>query len=301
MATETSTLYDTVLILDFGSQYSHLITRRVRELGVYCELQPCTVKLADLKFKPKGIILSGGPNSVYEEGSPHVDPAVWTYGVPILGICYGLQEIAWNLKGEVKPGDHREFGQADVTLDAAATASLFAGITSPTRVWMSHGDQLSKLPEGFVVLAHTPTSPYTAIGNLDRKIFGLQFHPEVTHTTHGSQMLRNFVVGICGCSNNWSMNSFIDFEIERIRTVVGEHGHVIGAVSGGVDSTVAAALLSRAIGDRFHAILVDNGLLRLNEAAEAEHKLREQLKVNLKVVDASELFLSRLKGVRDMT
>jgi len=295
---EISQEYDCVLILDFGSQYSHLITRRVREIGVYCELHPCTAKIADIKFNPKGIILSGGPYSVYDKDGPHADPAIWTMGVPILGICYGLQEIAWSLKGEVLPSDKREYGEAFVSL-LDNNESLFEGFKGEFKVWMSHGDQLSKLPEGFHAVANTHTSPYTAISNPTKKIFGIQFHPEVTHTPNGSRILSNFVKNICGCNPEWTMESFIDKEIERIRSICGENGRVIGAVSGGVDSTVAAALMSKAIGDRFHAILVDNGVLRMDEAKEASKKLGEQLNVKLTVVDASQNFLSQLKGVTD--
>lgn len=290
--------YDTVLILDFGSQYSHLITRRIREIGVYCELHPCTAKLADIKFKPKGIILSGGPYSVYDHDAPHADPAVFEANVPILGICYGLQELAWRMKGEVLAADKREYGEAFVNL-LVKDDPIFEGFESNFKVWMSHGDHLTKLPEGFRPVANTGSSPFTAISNPERKIYGLQFHPEVTHTPQGKKILSNFVMNVCKCQATWTMESFIDKEIDRIRAICGEKGRVIGAVSGGVDSTVAALLMSRAIGDRFHAILVDNGLLRLNEAKEVKHKLAEQLKVNLTVVDASERFLSQLKGVTD--
>eukprot|EP00160_Parvularia_atlantis_P015517 Unigene4464_Nuclearia_a/m.13639 Unigene4464_Nuclearia_a/g.13639 ORF Unigene4464_Nuclearia_a/g.13639 Unigene4464_Nuclearia_a/m.13639 type:complete len:525 (-) Unigene4464_Nuclearia_a:55-1629(-) len=292
-------VYDSVLILDFGSQFSHLITRRVRELGVYCELHPCTVKLADVPFKPKGVILSGGPSSVYEKDAPRAPKGVWELGVPILGICYGLQEMAWSLGGEVLPSDKREYGHADVRVVPVQPNALFEGLEGTLQVWMSHGDQLSKLPQGFEAVAATETAPFAAVANHEKRMFGVQFHPEVTHTPQGKHMLHNFVRNVCGCRPEWTMTSFIDREIERIRNVVGPAGHVIGAVSGGVDSTVAAALMTRAIGERFHAILVDNGLLRLNEATEAYHKLREQLGVNVNVVDASQLFLSRLNGVTD--
>jgi len=235
---------------------------------------------------------------VYDPKGPHADSAVWTAGVPILGICYGLQEIAWTLKGEVLPSDKREYGEAHVNL-SIKDEELFKGFEGTFKVWMSHGDQLSKIPEGFRALANTHTSPYTAISHPEKKIYGLQFHPEVTHTPNGKQLLSNFVIGICHCESNWTMGSFIDKEIERIRVLCGDKGQVIGAVSGGVDSTVAALLMSRAIGDRFHAILVDNGVLRLNEAKEVVNNLKGQLKVNLTVVDASERFLSQLKGVTD--
>ncbi|KAI9024104.1 class I glutamine amidotransferase-like protein [Hyaloraphidium curvatum] len=297
-ATSLAEAYDTILILDFGSQYSHLITRRIRELGVYCEMQACTFKLADLKFKPKGIILSGGPSSVYDADAPHVDKAVWSLGVPILGICYGLQEMAWSLGGEVVPCDHREYGHANLTVELAGS-QLFADVPHEIAVWMSHGDQLRSLPDGFEMIARTPTAPLAAIMNPARKFYGLQFHPEVTHTPQGTALLKNFVIRICECAASWTMSSFIDKEIDRIRSLVGPSGQVIGAVSGGVDSTVAAALMNKAIGDRFHAILVDNGVMRLNECATVKATLQEKLGINLTVADAADLFLGRLKGVTD--
>ncbi|KAI9092173.1 class I glutamine amidotransferase-like protein [Phlyctochytrium arcticum] len=294
---EVSQQYDTILILDFGSQYTHLIARRVRELGVYCELLACTFKIADLKFKPKGVILSGSPYSVYDSVSPHVDPAVWDLGVPILGICYGLQEIAWTKGGKVEPHDKREYGKQEIQVHPGS--QLFAGLPNELTVWMSHGDQLSVPPEGFKPVAHTATSPYTAIEKEDQQIYGLQFHPEVTHTPQGSAIFRNFAIGICKANANWTMASFVDKEIERIRALVGPTAQVIGAVSGGVDSTVAAMIMSKAIGERFHAILVDNGVMRLNECTEVQETLQRHLGINLTVAQASDLFLGRLKGVTD--
>ncbi|KAI6164589.1 GMP synthase [Pisolithus thermaeus] len=271
--------FNTILILDFGSQYSHLITRRCRELNVYAELMPCTVLLKDISFKPKGIIFSGSPYSVYDADAPHVDPAVFELGVPILGICYGLQEIAWNLKGQVTRCDNRD------TVDA-----LFDGLGDEMQVWMSHGDQLQNLPPDFHVIA---------IAHDSKPIYGIQFHPEVTHSPKGKEIISRFVINICGCRTNWTMQEFIGREIARIRDICGPKGRVIGAVSGGVDSTVAAKLMHEAIGDRFHGIMVDNGVLRLNEAKQVEHMLKENLGINLTIVDASELFLSRLEGIED--
>ncbi|KAI3638047.1 hypothetical protein MIR68_003658 [Amoeboaphelidium protococcarum] len=292
--------FDTILILDFGSQYSHLITRRVRELGVYCEFAACTQKVSELDFKPAGIILSGGPYSVYDPEAPHVDPAIWELGVPILGICYGLQEIAWHLGGKVAACQHREYGHATVNLVVDHKCPLFDGFADNVlQVWMSHGDQLSELPAGFQTVAHTLTSPMTAVYSQQKQIYGIQFHPEVTHTPRGVDLLRNFVIGVCKVKADWSMGSFIDKEIERIRAIVGNEAQVIGAVSGGVDSTVAAALMKQAIGDRFHAILVDNGLMRLNEAQLVKSLLGDKLGINLNVVDASSRFLGLLKGVTD--
>ncbi|KAJ3058663.1 GMP synthase (glutamine-hydrolyzing), partial [Rhizoclosmatium hyalinum] len=288
----------TILILDFGSQFSHLIARRIRELGIYCELLACNIDIKkELKFKPKGIILSGGPYSVYEAGSPHVDPAVWDLKVPVLGICYGLQEIAHTMGGKVQKCDKREYGKAEI--DILGHSKLFEGMSHPT-VWMSHGDSLSAAPTGFQVIAKTSSSPFVAVENTEKQIYGIQFHPEVTHTPEGTILIKNFVSGICGIkSGGWSMNSFIDTEIERIRTIVGPTAEVIGAVSGGVDSTVAAKLLNMAIGDRFHAIMVDNGVMRLNECRDASKELRDKLGINLTVVDAADLFLGKLKGVTD--
>ncbi|KAF2403230.1 GMP synthase [Trichodelitschia bisporula] len=300
-AQEPHELFDTILVLDFGSQYSHLITRRLRELNVYSEMLPCTQKLADLSWKPKGIILSGGPYSVYETDAPHADPAVFEAGVPILGICYGLQEMAWHYDtSNVLAGEKREYGAATIRVDKhdKRVDRLFNGIDEFV-VWMSHGDKLGHLPAEFVVIAETNNAPFAGIAHQERDFYGIQFHPEVTHTPRGTKILQNFAVDICHASQNWSMSQFVDKEIERIRTLVGDKGQVIGAVSGGVDSTVAAKLMKEAIGDRFHAVLVDNGLLRLNEAVEVKKTLTEGLGINLTVIDASDLFLSRLKGVTD--
>lgn len=296
---EVSNVFDTILILDFGSQYSHLITRRLRECHVYAEMLPCTQKISELSWKPKGVILSGSPYSVYADDAPHVDPAVFDLGVPILGICYGLQEIAWthNNKAGVTASSEREYGHATIHVHEQENP-LFAGIDN-FQVWMSHGDKLSALPNGFSIAASTDNSPYAAISNVEQQIWGIQFHPEVSHTTKGTQLLENFAVKICGASTNWNMKNFIGTEIERIRQLVGPHAEVIGAVSGGVDSTVAAKLLNEAIGDRFHAILVDNGVMRLNEVETVHKTLTSGLGINLTVVDASEEFLNNLKDVAD--
>jgi GMP synthase (glutamine-hydrolysing) len=297
MSTAINQIYDTILILDFGSQYSHLITRRIRELGVYCELQACTYKIEDLTFKPKGIILSGGPYSVYDDVSPHMDKKVWELGVPVLGICYGLQEIAWDLGGEVAPCESREYGHADIQV--VAPNKLFKGLEDNMKVWMSHGDQLKKIPEGFRVIAKTATAPFAGIDCEEKNIYGIQFHPEVTHTPRGKELLKNFVIDICGAQANWSMSSFIDREIARIRNLVGPTAQVIGAVSGGVDSTVASKIMTLAIGDRYHAVLVDNGVMRLNECETVKEVLNEKLNINLTVTPTADLFLGKLKGVTD--
>ncbi|WFD34829.1 GMP synthase (glutamine-hydrolyzing) [Malassezia cuniculi] len=301
MAQEIHSQYDSILILDFGSQYSHLITRRCRELNVYCEMLPCTQKIADLDWSPKGVILSGSPYSVYDDVAPRVDPAVFSMGVPVLGICYGLQEIAWNHGGSVDPHDHREYGHANVQVVKTGDAhmdALFEGLGSEATVWMSHGDQLSRLPNDFEVIGHTATAPYAAIAHKSKPFYGIQFHAEVTHTPCGPQLFENFIK-VCGCRRDWTMETFIDKEVARIRELVGPRGRVIGAISGGVDSSVAARIMHEAIGERFHAVMVDNGVLRMDEAKQVHEMLSTHLGVNLTVVDASDLFLSRLADVED--
>ncbi|TPX35054.1 GMP synthase (glutamine-hydrolysing) [Synchytrium microbalum] len=300
--TDVSQIYDTILILDFGSQYTHLIARRIRELGVYCELQACTVKMADIKFKPKGVILSGSPYSVYDHDAPHVDPAVFDLSVPILGICYGLQEIAQVKGAKVGSSTKREYGKADLHISHEQPSQLFTGFSPADKhitVWMSHGDKVDSLPPGFRVIATTSTSDFAAIDNEEERIWAIQFHPEVSHTPRGTELLQNFVCGICHADASWTMTSFVDKEIERIRSIVGPTAQVIGAVSGGVDSTVAARLLTLAIGDRFHAILVDNGVMRLDECTNVLKTLQEGLGINVHLADAADLFLGRLKGVTD--
>lgn len=294
--------FDTILTLDFGSQYTHLITRRLRELHMYSEMLPCTQRIADLDFAPKGIILSGGPHSVYAPGSPHVDPAIFDLGVPILGICYGMQELAHRASSDnVIAGDRREYGHATLTAQPVNghVDRLFQGLEDSMRVWMSHADKLAKLPDGFHTVATSDNSEYAAITHSSKPIYGLQFHPEVTHTQHGTQLLKNFAVEICGCRQNWTMSAFLDQEIARIRTLVGDKGQVLGAVSGGVDSTVAARLMKEAIGDRFWAVLVNNGVMRLNECEQVQRDLSEHLGIHLTVVDASQQFLQGLKGIDD--
>ncbi|KAL7619717.1 GMP synthase (glutamine-hydrolyzing) [Parahypoxylon ruwenzoriense] len=294
--------FDTILTLDFGSQYTHLITRRLRELNIYSEMLPCTTKLQDLGWTPKGIILSGGPYSVYDDNAPHADPAFFDLGVPILGICYGLQELAWTLgKENVIAGTEREYGHADLVAQQhdGHVDRLFEGLEDAIQVWMSHGDKLGQLPEDYCVIATTRNSPYAGIAHKTKPIYGIQFHPEVTHTPRGSKLLENFAARICGAKQNWSMSNFIEQEMTRIRNLVGDKGQVIGAVSGGVDSTVAARLMKEAIGGRFHAVLVDNGVMRLGECEQVKKTLAEHLGINLTIADASEKFLSGLKGITD--
>ncbi|CAI4035688.1 hypothetical protein SMKI_13G3390 [Saccharomyces mikatae IFO 1815] len=294
---QVSNMFDTILVLDFGSQYSHLITRRLREFNIYAEMLPCTQKISELGWTPKGVILSGGPYSVYAEGAPHVDHAIFDLNVPILGICYGMQELAWINGKQVGRGEKREYGPATLKVIDDSNP-LFKGMNDST-VWMSHGDKLHGLPTGYKTIATSDNSPYCGIVHETKPIYGIQFHPEVTHSTQGKTLLKNFAVSLCHAKQNWTMENFIDTEINRIRKLVGPTAEVIGAVSGGVDSTVASKLMTEAIGDRFHAILVDNGVLRLNEAANVKKTLVEGLGINLMVVDASEEFLSKLKGVTD--
>lgn len=295
--------FDTILILDFGSQTSHLIARRVREFGIYCELLPCTQKMSELHFKPKGIILSGSPYSVYDQDAPRVDPAVFDSGVPVLGICYGLQETTNLMGGKVEACDHREYGYAMLNIhtfpEHAFADKLFKGIAKEVEVWMSHGDQVTEAAKDFLIIGTTNTAPVAAVCHKEKPFYGIQLHPELSHTACGKEILHNFVITICEAETSWNMGSFVDKEIERIRKIVGPTGRVIGAVSGGVDSTVAAKLMHDAIGDRFHAILVDNGVMRLNECTNVKKMLVDHLGINLKIADASDLFLDRLAGVTD--
>ncbi|KAL3816929.1 hypothetical protein ACHAXA_009124 [Cyclostephanos tholiformis] len=293
-----------VAILDFGSQYTHLIARRVREMNVYSELHDCLITPGELSnINLVGVILSGGPNSVYEDGAPHVDAGIWKIlkdkGVPVLGICYGMQELAHVFGGSVAPCDRREYGKASARRSSGCTSKLFDGLPEEFDVWMSHGDKLTSVPSGFRAVAGTSNASYVAIENLESRMWGLQFHPEVTHSPYGPIVLKNFVVGICGARQDWVMTDYANDFIEEVRAKVGPTDHVIGAVSGGVDSTVAAVLMTRAIGDRFHAILVDNGCLRKDEANQVLHRMKDDCGVNLRCVSASSRFLDLLAGVTD--
>ena len=238
---------------------------------------------------------------MYDPEAPHVDPAVFTLGVPVLGICYGLQEMAFSMGGQVSKSSHREYGFATLNLkpESSEPSPLFAGLGEEMQVWMSHTDQLSSLPQGFHTVGTTSTAPFAAIAHDEKPWFGIQFHPEVTHSPRGKEVIGKFILDICAAKSEWTMEEFIGKEIKRIREICGEHGRVIGAVSGGVDSTVAAKLMHEAIGDRFHAIMVDNGVLRMNEATQVYEMLNKNLGVNLTVVDASDLFLGRLEGIED--
>lgn len=293
-----------IAILDFGSQYSHLIARRVRELNVFCELYSCLVEASLLEgVEIHGIILSGGPCSVYDAESPHVDQKVWDLiekkNIPILGVCYGMQEITLKFGGTVSPSNEREYGRAMVRStvnDSALMQNVFE--SGDTQMWMSHGDKVTVLPEGFRGIAATDTCAFAGFENTTQKMFGIQFHPEVTHSPKGIDLLRNFVVNVCGAPTTWSMANLADTFIRQVRERVGPEGHVIGAVSGGVDSSVAACLMKSAIGDRFHAFLVDNGCLRKGESAEVIERL-SGLGINIQLLDASKRFLDNLAGVSD--
>jgi len=288
-----------ILILDFGAQYSQLIARRIREQHVYCEIHPYNMPIDAVRaFDPAGIVLSGGPASVLDPGSPQLDPALLALGRPVLGICYGLQLLAKQLGGLVEKAERREYGRALLKLEREDP--LFAGPASRAErvVWMSHGDRVLRLPPGFTVLATSEGSPFAAVRHVDRPIWGLQFHPEVSHTESGSEILASFVRGICGCPPGWTMETFAEEAIERIRQKVGA-SRVVCALSGGVDSSVAAALVHRAVGDQLICIFVDHGLLRAGEAQEVERVFRESLGIRLVAVDASERFLGALRGVVD--
>lgn len=287
-----------ILILDFGSQYTQIIARKVRECGVYAEIHPFNIPIDEIRaINPIGIILSGGPASVYAEGAPHSDPAIFDMNVPVLGICYGLQLIAYQLGGSVDPSAKREFGPAHLIMETSSEG-LFEGFPQESTVWMSHGDSLTKTPEGFQVIARSTNAPICAVADLSRQIYGVQFHPEVHHSTHGITVLRNFVFKICHAQGGWNAQAFIESAKQDIRAKVGD-GRVICALSGGVDSSVLAVLLHEALGDQVLCIHIDNGLMRLDESKQVVELFREKFHIPLDFIDASELFLSRLAGVTD--
>lgn len=286
-----------IAILDFGSQYSQLIARRIREQRVYSELVKFNITAAELAArKPAGIILSGGPSSVLDKGSPLCDPAIYNLGVPVLGICYGQQMTAKLMDGVVKPGHAREYGSARISV--VDSSSLFRDLPSTLDVWMSHGDQVERMPAGFSVMARTDTCPVAAMGNPARRIYGLQFHPEVVHTPQGAAILSRFLFDICKCRPDWEMAQFIKESVVAIREKVGA-GHVLCGLSGGVDSSVVAALLHRAIGKQLHCVFVDNGLVRAGEAKQVEDLFGRAFGIDLHVAHAQKLFLGALKGVTD--
>jgi GMP synthase (glutamine-hydrolysing) len=293
----TTPYKDKILILDFGSQYTQLIARRIRELSVYSEIRPFSETLEAIRaFEPSGLVLSGGPASVIDAGAPRPHPEIFDLGIPILGICYGMQLMTHMLGGEVAPAVKREYGAAVLT--RTAESELLAGLEKNLRVWMSHGDRINKPPAGFAPFAVTDNSPVAAMADGSRGFYALQFHPEVVHTPEGVEILKNFVYSVCGCSPSWTMHSFVEQSVSEIRDRVGE-GRVLCALSGGVDSSVAAVLIHRAIGDRLTCIYVDNGLMRLGESEKVVRTFRDQFHIDLKAVEASEQFLSRLSGVTD--
>jgi GMP synthase (glutamine-hydrolysing) len=293
--------HQTIVVLDFGSQYTQLIARRLRELSVYSEVVPFNIPLAQLRARhPAGIILSGGPKSVKESDAPRCEPALFDVGVPVLGICYGMQLMTDLLGGEVRRSGQREFGHAHVQVASAAVRPrLFEGVPDSFKVWASHGDDVGGVPGGFRVAATSSTAPIVAMEAPERSLYGLLFHPEVVHTEYGKDILRRFAFDVCGCRGDWTIASFIEEATDRIRRQVGPAGKVVCGLSGGVDSTVAAMLMHRAIGDRLTCIFVDNGLLRYDEAKQIQKRFREKLKLPLDFVDATDTFLSRLDGVTD--
>ena len=286
-----------IAILDFGSQYTQLIARRVREQQVYSEILRFDTAAEKLRErKPAGIILSGGPNSVFEPGAPLCDPALFDLGVPVLGICYGMQLTAKTLGGVVKPGTHREYGHTQI--EALPGNRLFAGLPSEFNVWMSHGDQVEVMPAGFSTSARSLSCPNAAMRNEARNIYALQFHPEVVHTQHGDKILHNFLFAVCGCTGDWKLSSWVDETVEKLKKQVGGEQVVLG-LSGGVDSSVVAVLLHKAIGDRLHCIFVDNGLLRYGEDKQVETMFRAKAGMDLHVIDAKARFYGALKGVEE--
>jgi GMP synthase (glutamine-hydrolysing) len=286
-----------VLILDFGSQVTQLIARRVREQSVYCEIHPYNMSLEKIKaFAPKGIVLSGGPSSVYDKDAPHSDLGIYDLGIPILGICYGMQLMTQQLGGRVERCAKAEFGRATLLLDGAS--EIFAGFTGDAEVWMSHGDRIESIPAGFHLMAHTEGCPVAAMKDEKRQFFGVQFHPEVVHTPRGDEMIGNFLFNICGSKPTWTMANFIETELASIREKVGT-GKVLCALSGGVDSAVVAVLIHKAIGDQLHCVFVNNGLLRKGEAEKVVNLFTKHFRINLDYVEASDRFLDKLTGISD--
>lgn len=296
MDTESTGAQETIVILDFGSQYSRLIARRVREANVFCQVLPYDTPFSALQaLEPRGIILSGGPASVYAPNAPHCDPSVFTSGIPLLGICYGMQLIAEATGGEVRASEKREYGPAELTVTEPGT--LFAGLTSPLDVWMSHGDRVDRLAPGFRSMAHTSNSPFAAMWD-GHTCYAIQFHPEVVHTPDGAAIIENFVRGVCGCSGSWTAGHFVTDSVQAIRSQVGDE-RVLCALSGGVDSAVAATLIARAIGDQLTCVFVDNGLLRRGEAEAMAEMFRRYIPARHVQVDAGARFLGALRGVSD--
>ena len=289
--------HEKVLVLDFGGQYNQLIARRVRDLKVYCDLKPCDMTVEEIReYAPIGIIFTGGPNSVYDPASPHVDPAVFTLGIPVLGICYGCQLIACTLGGKVEHAAASEYGRRTFTFRKASPLS--AGVPETSVCWMSHTDHVTQVPAGFDVLAETESCPVTVFGSEERKIYGIQFHPEVVHSEYGNKLLENFLYRVCGAKGDWTMKNYVAEQVAKIREKVGDK-KVLCAMSGGVDSAVAATLIHRAVGEQLTCVFVDHGLHRKNEPEEVMSVFRDGLGMNLIKADAQELFLSRLAGVTE--
>jgi len=285
---------DKIVVLDFGSQYSHLICRRIRDFSVYAELVPFDISLENLiKLNPKGIIFSGGPSSVYDSGAPIPDKKIFQLNVPILGICYGHQIIVNNFGGKIKRAN-KEYGSSVLTIDS--NSDILNGIGDSVRAWMSHGDEAEDVPEGFEIIGHTESSRSAAIANKQKTVFGIQFHPEVVHTEKGTEILKNFVLDVCYANPDWTMKKFVENAVENISKV---EGNVLCGVSGGIDSTVTALLIHKAIGNRLKCVFVDNGLLRLNEAEEIENMFKNNFEVDFTKIDGQEQFLSKLNGVID--
>lgn len=286
-----------ILIIDFGSQYNQLIARRVREHHVYCQIEPPDITIAAIKaLSPEGIILSGGPASIYSKGAPRVDEGIFGLGIPILGICYGLQYMVDSLGGKVIGSTKREYGFAE--LNVKRQKGIFSGVDKKTQSWMSHGDSIGTLPDGFVITASTANTKVAAAEDVNRNFYGLQFHPEVIHTQAGKKMLANFLFDVCRCKKSWSMKSFVAYAVEEIRRQVGSQKVILG-LSGGVDSSVAAALLHKAIGNQLTCVFVDNGVLRAEEAGRVIEMFKKHLHINLRFARAGKLFLKKLKGVTD--
>ena len=286
-----------IIVIDFGSQFNQLIARRVRENNVYCQVEPADIPLEKLtELNPTGIILSGGPSSIYEENSPTIDAGIFNLGIPILGICYGMQYMVHTLGGTIKQSAKKEYGFAELRINPGNP--LFKEMDDSFQCWMSHGDSAKTLPKGFEVTAQTDNTPIAAIADYDKKLFGLQFHPEVEHSINGAAMIRHFLFDVCRCQQNWTMKSFSEGAIAQIKDAVKDKKVIMG-LSGGVDSSVAATLIHKAVGKNLHCIFVDNGLLRLNEKEQLEVSLRANLDMNIKFVDARDKFLTALAGVTD--
>lgn len=289
--------HDTILVLDFGGQYNQLITRRVRDLNVYSEMHPYNISAEKIKeINPKGIILSGGPASVYEENSPKCDPEIFNLGIPVLGICYGMQLITYLLGGKVEKAEKREYGKA--TIETDSSDEFFSSLEKEQQVWMSHGDYITQIPEGFKSIGKTSHTTYAAFVNHIKKIYGVQFHPEVKHSLNGQKMLSNFLFKICQCQGDWSTGSFIEEQIARIKETAGNK-KVICGLSGGVDSSVAAVLVHKAIGDNLTCIFVDHGFMRKNEPEEVKEIFSSQFGIKLIFVDARDRFLQKIAGITD--